>query len=320
MQATHPDGLIPISMAMLSSSIVPGIDIYLKSSADSAAVLFCPAEDLPSFKRIEPLAREGVNKLFIDRSDRGKYQSYLRDNWEELLADESQSATNRMAVMSEVMRDVLNEEFTSGDTAGIVAASQSLARGSCQVIAQHPVVVNQLCSVLHHDYATFTHCTNVSFYCVLLARELGFDAEVQEEIAVGALLHDLGKLKIDERILTKPARLDEFEFREIQRHPSLGFEELTMRPDVTYGQLMMAYQHHERLDGSGYPVGLPGDEIHPYAKICGIVDVYEALTSQRPYRMPMNPSTALAVLDKGDSTEFDSEMLHCWRHLIKAQT
>jgi HD-GYP domain-containing protein (c-di-GMP phosphodiesterase class II) len=218
--------------------------------------------------------------------------------------------------MSEVMRDVLSEEFSAGDTTEIVLASQQLSKGTCDILLDEPIVARQLCNVLHHDYATFTHCTNVSLYCVMLARELGFSGGELEEIAVGGLLHDLGKLQIDERILTKPGRLDEFEFREIQKHPLTGFRELVTRDDLSLGQLMMAYQHHERLNGSGYPVACEGDEIHPWAKLCAVVDVYEALTSQRPYRLPMTHKTALAVLEKGIGTEFDAEMVRCWKHLI----
>jgi len=317
MQSTTVHGLIPISMAMLSPRVLPGLDIYMRSSADSNVVLFCCGEDLPDLSRLERMAQEGENKLFIDRCDRHKYQEYLRGNWEDLLADESQPVTNRAAIMSEVMRDVLAEDFAAGDTQEIVLASQRLGKGNSKLLGDQPILMRQLCDVLHHDYATFTHSTNVSFFSVILGRELGLTEQELEEIAVGALLHDLGKLQIDDRILTKPGKLDEYEFREIKKHPVTGFNELVDRDDLTVGQLMMTYQHHERLDGSGYPVGCMADEIHPWAKICAIVDVYEALTSQRPYREPMTHKTAMAVLEQGNGTEFDSEMLLCWRHLAK---
>lgn len=316
MPAIASDGLIPISMATLSPTALLGIDIYLRANSRCPAVLFCSSTEYPDFDRLLPLVSQGVNKLFIDATDRGKYQSYLRENWADLLADESTPIANRVAIMSEVMRDVLNEEFNTGNTDSMVAASQKLGNVTCDLLNDQVVVTQQLCNVLHHDYATFTHCTNVSMYCTILARELGFSPADVEEIAVGGLLHDLGKLQIDERILNKPGRLDDFEFREIKKHPVTGFCQLVERGDLSFGQLMMAYQHHERLDGTGYPVACVGDEIHVWAKLCAIVDVYEALTSNRPYRSPMSPKTALAVLEKGDGTEFDSEMLKCWRQLI----
>ncbi|MCA9134361.1 MAG: HD domain-containing protein, partial [Planctomycetales bacterium] len=216
MQFTATEGLIPISMAMLRTTAKLNVDVFLRSSAHSPPVLFCAADDSLDITRLAPLARQGVNKLFIDSADRGKYQQYLRDNWAELLADESTPITNRIAVMSEVIRDVLDAEFLRGDTLSIIAASRRLGLGTCELLGDQAVITQQLCNVLHHDYATFTHSTNVSMYSVLLARKLGFSAADLEEIAVGGLLHDIGKLQIDERILTKPGKLDEFEFREIK--------------------------------------------------------------------------------------------------------
>ncbi len=317
MSAIISESLIPISMATLSPNTLLGIDIYLRASAGSAPVLFCSADELPDFRRLIPLVSQGVNKLFIDASDRGKYQHYLRDHWADLLANEEIPIANRTAILSEVIRDVLNEEFSDGNTDSVVAASQRLGQVTCNLLEDQVIIAQQMCNVLHHDYATFTHCTNVSLYSVLLARELGFSDKELKEIAVGGLLHDLGKLQIDDRILTKPGKLDEYEFREIKKHPVTGFALLVDRGDLSFGQLMMTYQHHERMDGSGYPVGCLGDEIHPWAKLCAIVDVYEALTSNRPYRSPMTPKTALTLLDKGEGTEFDPEMLKCWRQLIK---
>jgi HD-GYP domain-containing protein (c-di-GMP phosphodiesterase class II) len=310
------EGLIPISIATLSPKALMGVDIYLKANPGTPPVLFFACDELPDFARLTPLASEGVNKLFIDRNDGGKYQAYLRENWKQLIEDDSQPIANRVSVMSEVMRDVLSAEFSVGDTTDIVLASQELGKGTCQLIDREHLFARQLCSVLHHDYATFTHCTNVSLYSVLLARELGYSGAELQEIAVGALLHDLGKLQIDERILTKPGRLDEFEFREIQKHPVRGYQELVHRNDLTFGQLMMTYQHHERINGTGYPVACCGNEIHPWAKICAVVDVYEAITSQRPYRVPMTHKTALAVLEKGAGTELDAEIVRCWHYLI----
>ena len=153
-----------------------------------------------------------------------------------------------------------------------------------------------------------------------MARELGFAGDELQQIVVGALLHDMGKLEIPDNILAKPGRLDEFEFRQVQLHPGLGLRRLVNeQTQLTYGQLMIVYQHHEKLNGSGYPVGLPSEEIHPWAKICAVVDIFEALTSQRPYRKPMSHATALAMLDKMARTELDEEIVRCWQMLVLAK-
>ncbi|MCA9183875.1 MAG: hypothetical protein KDA51_20575, partial [Planctomycetales bacterium] len=127
------DGLIPISMATLSPRSLLGIDIYLRANAHSPSVLFCRANEYPDFERLLPLVSQGVNKLFIDSVDRGKYQQYLRENWADLLADESSPVANRAAIMSEVIRDVLNEEFSIGDTDSVVAVSQRLGNVTCDL-------------------------------------------------------------------------------------------------------------------------------------------------------------------------------------------
>jgi len=138
----------------------------------------------------------------------------------------------------------------------------------------------------------------VASYISVLAKALGFSGDELQQIVVGALLHDMGKLEIPDSILAKPGRLDEFEFRQVQLHPGLGFRRLVKEQRrLTYDQLMIVYQHHEKLNGKGYPVGLPADEIHYWAKMCSVVDIFEALTSQRPYRKPMTHETALAMLD-----------------------
>ncbi len=311
------DSLIPISAATLFEGAAMGCDVFLKSNGNSKqAVLFCRGGTIAEPSELRPLMHGGVTKLYINRHDRDHYQHYLRENWRELLADSSKSARDQIAVISEVARDVLHERFQAGETEGIVAATLQMGRETCELLGSQPLLASELCSVLHHDYATFTHSTNVSMYAVLLARRLGYAGDELSRIAAGGLLHDIGKLKIDEKILTKPGRLDDYEFREIQKHPTIGLRELTEQQDVCFGQLMMTYQHHERLDGTGYPVGIGSDEIHPWAKICAIVDVFEAITSHRPYRQPLSTSTALAVLEKGNGTEFDSEMLQCWRQLM----
>jgi HD-GYP domain-containing protein (c-di-GMP phosphodiesterase class II) len=172
--------------------------------------------------------------------------------------------------------------------------------------------------VLYHDYGTFTHSANVSAYAVLLGNALSFSQEELRQIAVGGLLHDIGKIEISDRILNKPGKLDDAEMREVQKHPTTGLQRVADRTDLNFGQMMMIYQHHERGDGSGYPVGCTSDEIHPWAKLCAIVDIYEALTSLRPYRHPLSTAAALAVLDREGETKLDKEMLECWRQLVKA--
>ena len=106
----------------------------------------------------------------------------------------------------------------------------------------------------------------------------------------------------------------------MQEHPAVGFKELCRREDLTWGQLMMVYSHHERCDGRGYPVGLVRSEIHEYARLCAIADVYEAICRDRPYRRASRRRDALEYLDRQAGRGFDEEMMRCWMSVVAKTT
>ncbi len=309
-------GWIPISPTILSSKSAPGVDIFIRISPEANPVLFCSATCIPRATDLEKLAERTAHRLFIREDDCSRLQHYLRANWVALIQDDTQPIERRVSLLSSMVRDILNDAFATRDTQRICQAADQLAVESQRLLGSHPVTIQQLSAVLHHDYATFTHSANVAMFALLLAREIGFDETQQHDIVRGALLHDLGKLYVDEKILVKPGRLTPEELKQIHQHPTTGFSLLVDEQDMSLGVLMMVYQHHEQMDGGGYPVGVSGDEIHPYARLCKIVDVFEALTSLRPYRQPLSSDEALEILEQGRGIAFDSDMLSCWMRLL----
>jgi HD-GYP domain-containing protein (c-di-GMP phosphodiesterase class II) len=313
---TKPRGLVPISMATLLPSAMLGIDVFVRAAPGLPPTTLFESHQPVDHDRLKQYADAGVKSVFIYADDQTKYQDYLNRYWDSILNDHATPVPNRLRIMGEVVRGVANKEFHANDTRHIIAETAILAQTAVQLISANEIALDQLCDVLHHDYGTFTHSTNVSLYSILLAKKLGYSLDDQQEIAVGAMLHDLGKLEIDTNILNKPGKLNLQELKVIQRHPTLAFKRLVDREDVTFGQLMMAYQHHERLDGKGYPCGVPGDQIHTYAKICAVVDVYEAITSERPYRLPMEKDAAVRIITEGIGTQFDPEIAEAWMELV----
>jgi len=160
--------------------------------------------------------------------------------------------------------------------------------------------------------------TNVAGFAVMLAGRLGISkSEDIKKIAEGALLHDIGKRFIPTSVLCKSSRLAKAERQLMETHPLRGFVDLRTSSHVGFDQQLMVYQHHERIDGKGYPVRLVGAEIHPWTKLLAVVDVFDALTSNRPYREPMRLSDALSYLERGAGTHFDKEMVRCWISAIR---
>ncbi|MCE5287344.1 MAG: HD-GYP domain-containing protein [Pelosinus sp.] len=160
-----------------------------------------------------------------------------------------------------------------------------------------------------HDDYTFSHSVNVCILATVLGLGLGYNEARLRELALGGLLHDLGKMIVPAEILNKPGKLTNDEMVVVQRHSESGFEILRHQHDMPLLASHIAFQHHEKFDGSGYPRGLAKDEIHEYARIVAIADVYDALISDRSYRPGMLPHQAYEILHASANTHFDEEIL-----------
>jgi len=310
-------GFFPVSVSTLIPEQSLGIRLYLRESGSSVPRLY-RAEEVP-FEETDRkrLLSRGVRTLYISSNDHDRYQAYLRSNLSVVLCDERVPVKERFSSLNAVVRDVLAEAFRLGKTDSAVESSQELATHCVEFISRSDSVASELISVLNHDYYTFTHSANVAFYCVLLARSLGIaDRDDLHRIAVGGFLHDIGKLDVPEHVLHKPESLSATEFEIVKHHPRIGFQKLCHRADVTRGQLMMVYQHHERLDGGGYPVGCVKRELHDWTRICKVADVYEALTSDRPYRKRLNLSDVFRIMERDSGKAYDEEFLRCWKSAI----
>ncbi len=152
-------------------------------------------------------------------------------------------------------------------------------------------------SIESSDSYTFGHCERVAQNAVAVAKELGLDEQAQTTIRLGAYLHDVGKVKVPHEILNKPGPLSDKEFAVIQMHPIWGVE-LLAGMELPWDLKPIIRWHHERYDGTGYPDRLRGDEIPVSAQIVGIVDVYDALTTTRPYHPALAPTQALTEMTK----------------------
>jgi len=159
-------------------------------------------------------------------------------------------------------------------------------------------IAGTLISVSKHDQDTFTHCVNVGVYGIALASQLYPRSSPGHlrELGAGLFLHDVGKTRVDRAILAKRGRLTPEERAIIRQHPLYGVEVLRKAGAATEECRLMALQHHERVDGGGYPHGLRGSQVHEFARLCSLVDVFDALVSERPYKPAMTPYQALAVM------------------------
>ncbi len=169
--------------------------------------------------------------------------------------------------------------------------------------------IKSLFEIMSHDYYTHTHSINVSIYTLSFAVFLGLPLEDIKKIGISALLHDLGKSKIDFNIINKQGKLDDSEFIQMKKHPEIG-DFLARNIGISDKDILSGIKdHHEKLDGSGYPCKLKGHEISLFAKIIGICDIFDALSTRRSYKEPMTSFEALLLMKKTETSQTDQELL-----------
>lgn len=163
------------------------------------------------------------------------------------------------------------------------------------------------------DQYLYRHSLNVCVYTLLLGQIHGYNKEELTLLGLGAMLHDIGKTKLPIELLNKPSKLSDEEFNQIKLHTQIGFQMLKDEPGIPLKSAHCAFQHHERINGEGYPRGLKGDEISEFARWIAITDAYDAMTTHRVYRPAMLPHQALEVLYTGCGEWYEKSKLELFR-------
>ncbi|MDW5299400.1 MAG: HD-GYP domain-containing protein [Sedimentibacter sp.] len=167
-----------------------------------------------------------------------------------------------------------------------------------------------------YDNYTYQHCLNVAVLSISTGISLGLNEQMLHDLGIAGLLHDIGKMFIPVEILNKPGKLTDEEMEIMKTHPTKAVNQL--KNLVPYNVLAGIQSHHEKLDGTGYPYGLTGNNIHYYAKVLAVCDVYDALTSDRSYRMASFPSEVIEYIMGCADTHFDYEILKSFLKIIVA--
>jgi putative nucleotidyltransferase with HDIG domain len=179
-------------------------------------------------------------------------------------------------------------------------------------------IVNTLTKLFSKkDSETMSHCRRVKILAVGFAEFMKIPEESINILRNAALLHDIGKTTVSKEIIYKPSRLSQEEFEIIKTHPIMACK-LLSSIDILEKEAKIILSHHERVDGLGYPYGLKSNEIDYLAKILSICDSYDAMVSERPYRMPLTSTQAISELEKHSGTQFDSELVTLFIKYITA--
>lgn len=183
------------------------------------------------------------------------------------------------------------------------------------ILANKDIIAN-LCDIRTVDDYTFAHSVNVCILSLIIGIGLDYSGDKLRELGVGSILHDIGKVMVPNDILKKPYQLTSEEFEEIKKHTHYGYEILKNTSGISMTAAYIALGHHERVDGSGYPYQLKGENIHKAARIVAVSDVYDALTSDRIYRRKLMPHEVIDYITSLGSHHFDQEVVDVFIRFI----
>src|SRR2546425_1413161 len=230
-------------------------------------------------------------------------------------------AAGDMATMRRLYDDAVSIAGTLWESARVEGmpdanAARGMVDSLAQAVAQNRTALLALTALRNYDNYTFTHMVNVSILTMGKARGLGVDGPLLREFGMAALMHDLGKVQTPIEILNKPDKLTDAEFAIMKRHTVDGAEMLRRTPDIPTLAPVVAFEHHLRRDGSGYPHAVTRPTLNICTMLCSIADVYDAMRSQRQYQQAFPTERILEVLKRNDGRQFDQHLVRRFVQLI----
>jgi len=240
-----------------------------------------------------------------------------RVKMEERVPDEEPDAPTLRRMYTEALSVASTVwESARDDSQPDVTAAQSMIDRLAQASVQNRSALMALTALRDYDNYTFTHMVNVSILTMAQARGLGIDGPLLREFGLSALMHDIGKVKTPTEVLNKPDKLTDEEFGIIKRHTVDGAEILRSTPGIPALAPVVAFEHHLRIDGTGYPDGVSRSSLNLATMLVGIADVYDAMRSQRKYQGSFASERVLAVLQRNDGAQFDKNLVRRFVQLL----
>ncbi len=303
-----------IDIKKIKGNSLINFDIYLKQ--DKRFVLYKNRNLVLSHDEVQNLYTKNIQNFYIHNKDTKNFRTYLETNIDEMLKSQSIPVEKKAEVLFESAVNVVEDVFNNPRSGETIKRSKEMVGHTVNFIVSAPEAFVNLLKIRRYDYYTFTHSVNVCTFLVSLAQKHGIhDPKTLKEIGEGGLLHDLGKSQISSKIINKNGKLTKGEFDEIKKHPALGVKIAKETRDISNVSLAIIGQHHEKVTGRGYPLGLDEKKLSIYSKMASIVDVYDALTTNRSYSRARTPMEAAQILIS-EREEFDKDILNSFIKML----
>jgi len=310
-----PRGFIRLDLNLFQIDAAVDFDIYIVPEGTSVPVLY-RGRNLPfDDDHRKRLSVGGTFEAFIHEEDARDLDKYVEEHLDKIIANPNVRTAQKARLLYDTSLRLTAEVLYRPDTAESLRRSGELVRSTVSYILLGKDAFHELLLIKAHDYRTFAHSVNVCGMGIALAQAVGFEGRTElSDFGLGAIFHDVGKTRISQDALTRPGPLTDDEWMRMRQHPRMGYEIMSARLDFPESAKAIILQHHERLDGNGYPEGRYGDDIHPYARIAAIVDTFDALTTRRPYGDFLDTYAALEEMKQEVGSHFSEDY---YREFVK---
>lgn len=304
----HPATILPNTRT--------GFNVFLSDRVGEHPIKFLASNQTVDQAECHQLRASAALQVFIEDTSLEAYHDYLANHASQWIADGEISRDLKASLLIECSASQWELVYATSDWKRMAQVAQQIGRSIAEFVETIGINVLEVIHTLGAGIGEVQHSLRTGIYSAVLGNALGDDRDVCSELCMGGLLHDVGKRSVgdDAELVSECGEKGE---RRVRNHPLIGFRRLCHVSGLPQTALLMCYQHHENLRGTGYPCQIVEGEIHHGAKICAIVDRYDHLTTNENPRLASSPAAAGRIMEQDKSLRFDPEMMKVWLKLLK---
>lgn len=303
----------PIHISSLRLDTITDFDLYLRIRPEEPHVLYAKRDVPFSEEARTRLLDNRIDCLYISSYQEDEYRKYLESHLQDIVSDPSIPPLEKSEILYMSAQGLVRDVLENPDLEDGIERAKQVVGNTVEFLISQRSALRYMVETASRDYYTYTHAINGCVYSVALAQRSGLGhAGMLSEFGSGVLLRDLGMSQLEDSIAESEAELTLLQFEIMKQHPILGEQLLRDIGGISDTALQIVRHHHEKLDGTGYPDGLSGGEINPLVRICTIGDVFDALTTNKPYRKALTSYDALKIMGTEMRSEIDGDLFRAF--------
>jgi len=303
-----------IDKRLLTEGSYVDFNLFLPNSTKTVMTVFLQSDTVVDGD-LKVALRE-IEMLYIDEKEEERYRAYVERHLQTIAKSSEIPTEQKARLVYDKAAEMIDAMFKNPESLENVKNAQPVVNSFIDIILHDNSAVESLLRITAHDYYTHTHSINVSIYTLSLGAFLGISGKDLEVLGMAAILHDLGKSRIDYEIINKNGKLSEEEFDQMKKHPEFGHE-IAIGLGIGDERILSGIRHHhEKIEGGGYPDGIKGEQISQFARIIGVCDVFDALSTKRSYKDPMSSFESLKLMKQLMMGHLDMSMVDAFIRML----